>query len=47
MTAGGVQVNRYGYSQVQWLVEATLDGQHKKWTLDQFGRLGLTGGEEG
>jgi hypothetical protein len=23
------------------------DGQHKKWTLDQFGRLGLTGGEEG
>ena len=23
------------------------DGQHKKWTLDQFGRLGLSGGEEG
>ena len=22
------------------------DGQHKKWTLDQFGRLGLSGGEE-
>ena len=23
------------------------DGQQKKWTLDQFGRLGLSGGEEG
>ncbi len=23
------------------------DGQNKKWTLDQFGRLGLTGGDEG
>ena len=23
------------------------DGQSKKWTLDQFGRLGLTGGDEG
>ena len=23
------------------------DGIQKKWTLDQFGRLGLTGGEEG
>ena len=23
------------------------DGQHKKWTLDQFGRLGLSGGDEG
>ena len=22
------------------------DGQHKKWTLDQFGRLGLSGGDE-
>jgi hypothetical protein len=23
------------------------DGQSKKWTLDQFGRLGLSGGDEG
>ena len=23
------------------------DGQQKKWTLDQFGRLGLSGGEDG
>ena len=23
------------------------DGQQKKWTLDQFGRLGLSGGDEG
>ena len=23
------------------------DGQSKKWSLDQFGRLGLTGGDEG
>ena len=23
------------------------DGQSKKWTLDQFGRLGLTGGDDG
>ena len=23
------------------------DGQNQKWTLDQFGRLGLSGGEEG
>ena len=22
------------------------DGQQKKWTLDQFGRLGLSGGDE-
>ena len=23
------------------------DGNHKQWTLDQFGRLGLSGGDEG
>jgi len=23
------------------------DGQNKQWTLDQFGRLGLSGGDEG
>lgn len=23
------------------------DGHHKQWTLDQFGRLGLSGGDEG
>ena len=49
-SAGGVQVELDTVTPPGAMASGSVtfsDGQHKKWTLDQFGRLGLTGGEEG
>ena len=49
-SAGGVQVEMDTVTPPGAMASGSVtfsDGQHKKWTLDQFGRLGLTGGEEG
>ena len=48
-SAGGVQVELDTVTPPGAMASGSVtfsDGQHKKWTLDQFGRLGLTGGEE-
>lgn len=49
-TNGGVQVELDTVTPPGAMASGSVtftDGQHKKWTLDQFGRLGLSGGEEG
>jgi hypothetical protein len=49
-SAGGVQVELDTVTPPGAMASGSVtfsDGQHKKWTLDQFGRLGLSGGEEG
>ncbi len=49
-SAGGVQVEMDTVTPPGAMASGSVtfsDGHHKKWTLDQFGRLGLTGGEEG
>ena len=49
-SAGGVQVELDTVTPPGAMASGSVtfsDGQHKKWTLDQFGRLGLTGGDEG
>jgi len=48
--AGGVQVELDTVTPPGAMASGSVtfsDGQQKKWTLDQFGRLGLTGGDEG
>lgn len=49
-SAGGVQVELDTVTPPGAMASGSVtfsDGQNKKWTLDQFGRLGLSGGEEG
>ena len=48
--SGGVQVELDTVTPPGAMASGSVtfsDGQQKKWTLDQFGRLGLSGGEEG
>lgn len=48
--AGGVQVELDTVTPPGAMASGSVtfsDGQQKKWTLDQFGRLGLSGGDEG
>ena len=47
---GGVQVELATVTPPGAMASGSVtfsDGQQKKWTLDQFGRLGLSGGDEG
>ena len=49
-TQGGVSVEVDTVTPPGAMASGTVvfsDGQSKKWTLDQFGRLGLSGGDEG
>jgi hypothetical protein len=49
-TPGGVQVELDTVTPPGAMASGSVtfsDGQQKKWTLDQFGRLGLSGGDEG
>ena len=49
-TQGGVSVEVDTVTPPGAMASGTVvfsDGQRKKWTLDQFGRLGLSGGDEG